>query len=147
MDKSRDHLYERGDARIVYFWRSLISRHSRRDAELGDVAVLPWKGKAGTISLGDGIPEAGTELVLFGYPEDEVAGLPPLSFLKTPMLYALSPGWFLVEQEVDAGYSGGPVFVRSGGRKTVVGIVSRSSGGHTLVIPVSEIKHLIPPVQ
>lgn len=143
MDKSRDHLYERGDANTVFFWRSLISRHSRRDAELGDVAVLRWTGAPGNIQLGESLPESGADLVLFGYPADEVAGQPPLSFSKTTMLYVLSPGWFLAEKEADAGYSGGPVFVRNGRSKTVVGIVSRSSGGHTLVIPVSEIKSLL----
>lgn len=142
MDKSRDHLYECGTATEAYLWRSILSRYSRWDAELGDVAVARWPDSREGLILGNFPEEAASQFALFGYPEVE-SGTPRLVPFATELTYVSLPGWLLVRDEVTAGYSGGPAFVRIGGRKSVIGIVSRSSDGRTLIVPVDEIKKLM----
>lgn len=147
MDKSRDNLYDLGNEDIAYLWRSLISHYSDQEAELGDVAVVRWHGAPGKIHRSDMLPTADSELILFGYPTAELSPERPLSFLRTAMMVSDSDKRFRTEKEVDQGYSGGPAFYRSGGKKTVVGLISRSSGNHTLLISMPEVDKLIKSMQ
>lgn len=149
MDKTRDNLYDYGGFESGYIWRSVVSMYEKRDAELGDVAVMKWEYGDGCIALenGDVIHETGTALCAFGYPQNEE---------RREAVFALDEGnvyqqketpyeCFICTKGFDQGFSGGPVFAKK--TKSVVGIVSRSSDSHTLVVPVSQIHRLISEIE
>ena len=52
---------------------------------------------------------------------------------------------FTCDKSFDHGFSGCPIFIstKANTHKAVIGIVSRSDGTHTLIVPVSQIHHLI----
>ena len=146
MDKSRDDIYECGDFENPYLWRSVVSMFEKQDAELGDVAVMKWPYEKGTIHLEspEHIQEAGTILYGFGYPQNENRQTAVFSsndgkLYQTP---ESTMSCFLCEKGFDPGFSGGPIFTKESG-KSVVGIVSRSDGKHTLIVPVAQINYLI----
>lgn len=143
MDKSRDHLYERGDYAHVWLWRSLISRHSRGGAELGDLAVARWNGPAGTLVRDAGAFEEGGNLTVIGFPAEEAETTPRQDYKQHPGVHRRPDGCLLAGEEIPGGFSGSPVFARDGFDKYVVGIVSRTSDGYTLMVPASEIDRLI----
>ena len=145
MDKSRDNLYDCGDYETPYIWRSVVSLFEKRDAELGDVAVMKWLHGNGNIKLEapDKLYETETDLCGFGYPQSENQG---------KAMFAVDEGkiyqqkdtpdeCFICTKGFDPGFSGGPVFAKD--YKMVVGIVSRSSDNHTLLVPVSQVHNLI----
>lgn len=145
MDKSRDNLYDCGDYETPYIWRSVVSLFEKRDAELGDVAVMKWLHGNGNIKLEapDKLYETETVLCSFGYPQSENQG---------KAMFAVDEGKIYQQKETpdecfictkgfDPGFSGGPVFAKD--YKKVVGIVSRSSDNHTLLVPVSQVHNLI----
>jgi hypothetical protein len=151
MDKSRDDIYECGGFETPYLWRSVMSRFEKRDAELGDVAVMKWSDK-GFVHLGDPESqlEAGTRLYSFGFSPREGRQSEGTSYLEGTVLHKplTAQDYFLCEKSFDAGFSGAPVFTKSQtSGKTVAGIVTRTDGQHTLVVPVSQIHRLISKIQ
>ena len=143
MDKSADQLYERGDYAHVWVWRSLVSRYSRFGAELGDLAVARWNGPAGTLRRSSGAFEEGATLTVIGFPAEEGGFNPRQDFKTHPGVHRRPDGCLVAGEEIPAGFSGSPVFARDGLDKQVVGIVSRTSDGYTLMVPASEIDRLI----
>ena len=150
MDKSCDDLYECGGFDSPYLWRSVVSWFEKKDAELGDVAVMKWPDGKGSIHLGDpDIPlEMETLLYSFGFMQN---GSQPSTDIfpnegHVCQKPASSQECFLCEKSFDPGFSGAPVFIR-GSEKRVAGIVTRSCGNHTLIVPVYQIRHLINQIQ
>lgn len=149
MDKSRDDIYECGGFDTPYLWRSVVSWFEKKDAELGDVAVMKWPDGKGNIHLGD--PdiqlEEGAKLHGLGFSQDQnqqakfsySAG----NVLQKP---ASSQDCFLCDNSFYPGFSGAPVFDR-GTENTVAGIVTRFDGDRVLILPVSQIRHLINQIQ
>lgn len=145
MDKTRDNIYDCGDFETEYLWRSIVSVFEKRDAELGDVAIMTWgKGESRIVlEEPDVLHDTETELCSFGYPQNE-GGQEAVFALDEGKIYQQkeSPDeCFICTKGFDQGFSGGPVFAKD--KKTVIGVVSRSSGKHTLVVPVSQIHRLI----
>lgn len=145
MDKSRDNLYDCGDYETPYIWRSVVSLFEKRDAELGDVAVMKWLHGNGNIKLEapDKLYETETALCSFGYPQSENQGKAMFAVDEGKIYQQKdSPDeCFICTKGFDPGFSGGPVFAKD--YKMVVGIVSRSSDNHTLLVPVSQVHNLI----
>lgn len=144
MDKTRDNIYECGNYSASYLWRSVVSLFEKRDAELGDVAVMKWPSGRGSITLAGAseIYETETPLCAFGYPQSEGDGAVFTS--DEGSIYQRKESadeCFICTKGFDQGFSGGPVFVKE--NRSVAGIVSRSSDNHTLVVPVSQIHRLI----
>lgn len=146
MDKSHDDIYDCGDFETPYLWRSVVSLYEKQDTELGDVAVIRWPYGKGTVKLGtsDNKLMAQEKLYGFGYPQSENRQEALFTSIEAKVSQdQKSPNdWFLCDPGFDPGFSGGPVFTRSSGR-TVAGIVSRSAGNRTLIVPVSQIHNLI----
>lgn len=144
MDKTHDNIYECGDYRGGYLWRSVVSMYQKRDAELGDAAVMKWPYGKGDIDLGK--PEVlkqGTQLCGFGYPQNEENQKAMFAWGQGNVYQQKNTAdeCFLCDKGFQKGYSGGPVFSRDD--RTVVGIISRASEEHTLIVPVSRIHKLI----
>lgn len=145
MDKSRDNLYDCGNFETPYIWRSIVSLFEKRDSELGDVAVMKWPYGKGNIRLEEyGVMYgAETGLCSFGYPQSENQGKAVFSVDEGKIYQQKdTPDECLIcTKGFDPGFSGGPVFVKNS--KRVIGIVSRSSDNHTLLVPVSQVHNLI----
>ena len=144
MDKSHDAIYDYGDAETAYLWRSVVSLFEKKDTELGDVAVMPWENK-GHIRLAESNQQllANEKLYCFGYPQSEGSNSRLVSQEGKVFLTPKSQDdWFVCDIHLDPGFSGGPIFCGKGNR-FVAGIVSRSAGNHTLIVPSSQIHHLI----
>lgn len=150
MDKTRDDIYECGDFMTPYLWRSVMSRFEKRDAELGDVAVMKWVYGEGNVHLGslDSKPEAGTKLYGFGFPYSENRQEVVFSYSEGQVFHQplTARDCFLCDKGFDPGFSGAPVFTRDS-EKTVVGIITRMDGQHTLIVPVSQIRFLFNKIQ
>lgn len=145
MDKSRDNIYEYGGFETQYLWRSVVSLYEKRGAELGDVAVMKWPYGKGAVHLEnpDVEQQANNKLYGFGYPQSDSRRSAVFSSVESNLYQNSGAGeCFLCEKGLDSGFSGGPVFTRNV-TKQVVGIVSRSDGSHTLMVPVSQIHCLI----
>lgn len=145
MDKSKDNLYEYGDFQHQYFWRSVVSLYERTGAELGDVAVMKWKHEEGKIELDEAEKpyEMSTKLCGFGYPQSENKQQAQFAYGDGEIYQKMEnlSECFICNTSFDQGFSGGPVFDKE--RKKVIGLISRSSDTHTLVVPVSQISQLI----
>ena len=150
MDKSHDDVYECGDFESSYLWRSVVSMFEKRDAEQGDVAVMKWPYGKGTVKLEkpDRLQAMGNLLCGFGYPQNENRQESVFTSNEgTVYQDQVDPDdCFICEKGFDAGFSGGPVFTKNT-NKTVVGIVSRSDGRHTLIVPVQPIYRLISKIE
>ena len=150
MDKSRDDVNDYGDFETAYLWRSVVSQYEKRDAELGDVAVMKWPYGKGTVKLEkpDASQTKETHLYGFGYPQSE--GRQEAAFSSNDGLVyqdqRTPKECFICEKGFDPGFSGSPVLSRKNGG-VAVGIVSRSDGRHTLIVPVSQIYHLIDKIE
>lgn len=147
MDKSRDNVYELGGFNSPYLWRSVVSLYEQRGAELGDAAVMRWPHGKGNIQLEDAdVPQQEKNaLYCFGYPQSDSRQDAVFSSVESSLYQVQSPDeCFICEKGLDPGFSGGPVFTNNLTHpKVVVGIVSRSDGNHTLMVPVSQIHRLI----
>ena len=118
--------------------------YQKRDAELGDAAVMKWPYGKGDMDLGK--PEVlkqGTQLCGFGYPQNEENQKAMFAWGQGNVYQQKNTAdeCFLCDKGFQKGYSGGPVFSRDD--RTVVGIISRASEEHTLIVPVSRIHKLI----
>lgn len=152
MDKSRDNVYECGGFATPYLWRSVVSLYEQRGAELGDAAVMRWPHGKGNIKLdAPDVPQkTKNTLYSFGYPQSDSRQEAVFSFVESNLYQVQSPDeCFISEKGLDSGFSGGPVFTYDilTKRKAVVGIVSRSDGNHTLMVPVSQIHQLISKIE
>ena len=148
MDKTLDNVYEFGDFETPYLWRSLVSLYERRGTELGDVAVMRWPFSQGTIKLADPdlCLQEKSDIFCFGYPQSDSRQEAVFSTMESSVYQGQTSSYdfFICEKGLDPGFSGGPVFIGGGtNAEMVVGIVSRSDGNHTLMVPVSQIHKLI----
>jgi hypothetical protein len=149
MDKSRDKLYECGDWKCAYLWRSVVSSFESRDAELGDVAVAECNIPSSEISLAgeNNVLHRAYTLYGFGYPQSTTDQEARLTQIESKMVREQhrTTDWFICEKSFDSGFSGGPVFTKNflNRDRKVVGIVSRRDKEHTLIVPVSQIHKLI----
>ena len=146
MDKSRDALYDYGNATNSYIWRSVVSLFEKQDTELGDVAVMKWKYGNGTIRLCDSgqVLDIDEWLCCFGYPQTDYHTEASLSSVEGKVFQSpkTSADWYISDVGLDYGFSGGPVFLKVPGRP-VAGIVSRSAGNRTLIVPISQVQYLM----
>lgn len=151
MNKEHDNIYEYGDFESSYAWRSIVSQYEDSDAELGDVAVMRWPSGSGNIKLAadDEILKTPKDVRLhaFGFPQNSSKNEAKLTSYSDAMY---QPPYdeeccFLTKTTFDHGFSGGPVFVatKNNMHRVVVGLVSRTAGERTLIVPVSQIRRLI----
>ncbi|MBR6018442.1 MAG: trypsin-like peptidase domain-containing protein [Paludibacteraceae bacterium] len=146
IDRSHDGVYDLGDMQSAYLWRSVISRYEKRDCELGDIAVMRWPEGKGTIRLAEADQPLGKHqsIFCFGFPQNESSQQAEFTSLEGKILQ-LPPTpdcWFTADLDCDPGFSGGPVFSDVPGKR-VVGLVSRSAGKRTALVPAARIRQLI----
>ena len=115
---------------------------------MGDVAVMRWPFSQGTIKLADPdlCLQEKSDIFCFGYPQSDSRQEAVFSTMESSVYQGQTSSYdfFICEKGLDPGFSGGPVFIGGGtNAEMVVGIVSRSDGNHTLMVPVSQIHKLI----
>jgi hypothetical protein len=156
MDKEQDNIYELGNINRTYFWRTLTSHYDDKESMLGDLAVMRWSDDKpqGHISLANDtllISQDLSQPTLYGF------GFPPNHYNRDTMPHIQDaetsisfiprhPDDFLIcNYKFDAGYSGGPIFMKNwtNTTKSVVGIISWADDQKTLIVPVSQINKLI----
>jgi len=87
----------------------------------------------------DGAVELGATVEAWGFPAMHHPQV------QKPAVSARSPGFFVLNQALLRGYSGGPVIGDAGGRKRVVGIISRADDAaqQTTVLEWSKVEPLL----
>lgn len=149
INTDKDGVFLLADFNKEYYWRSVRPYFTDRQMALGDILWIdniPEKGKihlAGAKELEH--VKNGTKLMICGYPTTGI-GDKRMSFTEGTIRFrtsATNENLFF-ESNINHGFSGGPVLMKSGSTIVAVGVVSRvdsiSSGLFKWAVPVSEVK-------
>ena len=149
INTAHDAVFLLGDFSEEYYWRSIRPYFVDREMELGDILWIDGFNEKGKVRLAtvEEMKELnnGTRLMVCGYP---MTGLGDNNFTSTGGSIrresrAKSENLFF-ESNINHGYSGGPVLVKTSSGIAAVGVVSRvdsvSSGLYKWAVPVTEIK-------
>lgn len=149
INRERDGVFMLADFSQDYYWRSIRPYFTDRQMELGDILWIDSISEQGDIRLAnkDELKEIknGTKLMICGYP---ITGIGDKRMTSTEgtirrSASAESENLFF-ESNINHGFSGGPVLMKSGTDVVAVGVVSRvdsiSSGLYKWAVPVSEVK-------
>lgn len=149
INTSHDAVFLLGDFNEEYYWRSIRPYFVEREMELGDILWIDSLAEKGKVRLASGKDvkklRNGTRLMVCGYP---LTGIGDKHFTSTGGIMrretkAKTENLFF-ESNINHGYSGGPVLVKTSGGIAAVGVVSRvdsvSSGLFKWAVPVTEIK-------
>lgn len=135
-----------------YYWRTIIPKGNKREAELGDIAYIDVEEK-GTIELADSTQlssiSEGTAIVFLGFPQNGI-GDRRLMYEDGNITREVTEGVIdqnlYVKGEINPGFSGGPVMARINNKIVAIGVTSRvdsiSNGVYKWVVPVSEIEEM-----
>lgn len=149
INTAHDAVFLLGDFSEEYYWRSIRPYFVDREMELGDILWIEGFNEKGKVRLATVEEmkelENGTRLMVCGYP---MTGFGDNNFTSTGgsirrEARAKSENLFF-ESNINHGYSGGPVLVKTSSGIAAVGVVSRvdsvSSGLYKWAVPVTEIK-------
>ena len=149
INTAHDAVFLLGDFNEEYYWRSIRPYFVDREMELGDILWIDGFNEKGEVRLAtaDEMKELnnGTRLMVCGYP---MTGFGDNNFTSTGgsirrEARAKCENLFF-ESNINHGFSGGPVLVKTSRGITAVGVVSRvdsvSSGLYKWAVPVTEIK-------
>lgn len=135
-----------------YYWRTIIPKGNKREAELGDIAYVDVEEK-GTIELADSTQlssiSEGTAIVFLGFPQNGI-GDRRLMYEDGNITREVTEGVIdqnlYVKGEIIPGFSGGPVMARIDNKIVAIGVISRvdsiSNGVYKWVVPVTEIAEM-----
>lgn len=147
INKEADGLFQIADFDHDYYWRSIRPYFKNRRMSMGDVLWIEGVTRNGKVKLATAEDMAtiktGTKLMICGYPMTETSDkrmIPAAGSIKTePHLEAEN---LFFESNINHGYSGGPVLMKSGKDIVAIGIVSCvdsiSSGLFKWAVPVTE---------
>lgn len=147
-DNSRDEIIEIGDYSHIYFMRSITGRFNRSDMMLGDLAIMPFPSRKGTVSIpADDVLNntviSQASLTFMGYPKRMDEGI---ETADGKVLKDYVPGHMISHNGgLDPGYSGGPALVVYEGKAYAVGVIStfdKDSQHCIYSVPTSEIKNI-----
>ena len=149
INTAHDAVFLLGDFSEEYYWRSIRPYFVEREMELGDILWIDGFDEKGKVKLASSEDvkklHNGSRLMVCGYP---MTGIGDNSFTSTSGSIrreskANSENLFF-ESNINHGYSGGPVLIKTSGGIAAAGVVSRvdsvSSGLYKWAVPVTEIK-------
>lgn len=149
INTAHDAVFLLGDFNEEYYWRSIRPYFVEREMELGDILWIDGFAEKGKVRLATDKEvkrlHNGSRLMICGYP---MTGIGDNSFTSTGGIIrretkAKTENLFF-ESNINHGYSGGPVLIKTSGGIAVAGVVSRvdsvSSGLYKWAVPVTEIK-------
>ena len=149
INTSHDAVFLLGDFNKEYYWRSIRPYFVEREMELGDILWINGLEEQGKVCLASNEDvkklRNGSRLMVCGYP---LTGIGDNNFTSTGGIIrreanAKTENLFF-ESNINHGYSGGPVLVKTSSGIVAVGVVSRvdsvSSGLFKWAVPVTEIK-------
>lgn len=142
----RDGVFMLADFNHDYYWRSIRPYFVDRQMELGDILWIDSIPERGSIHLASKEEmeqvKNGTNLMICGYPMTGI-GDKRMTFTEgTIRRHASEVENLFFESNINHGFSGGPVLMKSGSDVVAIGVVSRvdsiSSGLYKWAVPVSE---------
>lgn len=147
IDNTHDNILEFGGYDKAFIWRSVVSCYENHSAELGDAAVTKVN-MIGNIKIAGQNEMASCKMdektYCIGFPPMDYGAMQKIIKDSRIFQYTSAQEWFLIDEGLDKGFSGGPVFIESSmAQHNVIGIVCRSNGKHTLVVPSARINALI----
>lgn len=149
INTAHDAVYLLGDFNKEYYWRSIRPYFVDREMELGDILWIEGIAEKGKVRLATSDEmkklQNGTRLMICGYP---MTGIGDNNFTSTSGTIRresrVKTENLFFESNINHGYSGGPVFVKTADGIAAAGVVSRvdsvSSGLFKWAVPVTEIK-------
>ena len=149
INKRHDVIQQLADYEHDYWWRTVRPYYSNLECERGDIVYIDTQQK-GTIQLADSASIAALKqsahVALLGHPGN-AAGL-VTTYAKGTMaenradtLHRYSPA-LKFDANITHGFSGGPLFIRAGGKIVAAGVVSKidtDNGIFKKAVPVTEI--------
>ena len=149
INKQKDGLFLLADFSDTYYWRSIQPYFTDTKMMMGDILWIDGLAENGKIQLGTADDmqtiERGTRLMVSGYPMtgtgDKQVAFAPGSIKRTA---AIDTENLFFESNINHGFSGGPVLIKSGNSIIAIGVVSRvdsvSSGLFKWAVPVTEVR-------
>lgn len=144
---------EFGDHANLYFWRTIQPTPNDPERELGDIVYIDVD-TTGTIALADSAMIAGlnpsTKIGILGLPANLTGR--HLVFSNGSITEDRSDTTIIpnpniqFEANIAKGFSGGPVFIKSGKKVVAIGVVSKidtDNGIYKKAVPVTEIEHMM----
>lgn len=149
MNKGRDGVFMMSDYCEEYYWRSIRPYFINYEMMLGDILWIDGLREKGDVVLADEkeikTMKRGTSLMICGYPNTGM-GDKRVTFASGTIKREIALGKenLFFDSNINHGFSGGPVFIKTHGSVVAAGIVSCvdsiSEGLYKWAVPVSEIK-------
>lgn len=148
VNREKDGLFQMADFDNDYYWRSIRPYFKNRRMSMGDILWIDGMAGKGKVTMATAKDMAtvktGTKLMICGYPMTETGDkrmIPAAGSIKSnPDVEAEN---LFFESNINHGYSGGPVLMKSGKDIVAIGVVSCvdsiSSGLFKWAVPVTEI--------
>lgn len=149
MDKSKDGINMLSDFSQDYYWRSIRPYFTDREMALGDILWIDGLKENGNIQIASKEDieaiKRGTPLMICGYPKTGIGDQKVIfasGVIKREILLGKENLFF--DSNINHGFSGGPVLIKSNGNVVAIGIVSQvdstSNGLYKWAVPITEIK-------
>lgn len=150
INTENDGLFLLADFRNEYFWRSIRPYFENRKMELGDILWIDGIEEEGKIALATteeiSAVQRGTELMICGYP---MTGTGDKRMIAASGTIKSEPDIksenLFFESNINHGFSGGPVLMKSKSSIVAIGVVSRvdsvSNGLFKWAVPVTEMEN------
>ena len=148
INKDKDGVYLMADFSKEYYWRSIHPYFVNREMELGDILWIDVLTDRGKIKIANEKQiktiRKGTQLMVCGYP---MTGFDDRRMAYTEGTIrrnvSVDSENLFFESNINHGFSGGPVLMKSGGEILAIGVVSRvdsiSGGVYKWAVPISEV--------
>ena len=149
INREKDGLFQIADFDNDYYWRSIRPYFKNRLMSMGDILWIDGVTRKGKVKMATAKDMAaiktGTKLMICGYPMTETGDkrmIPATGSIKSNPDIETENLFF--ESNINHGYSGGPVLIKTGKDIVAIGVVSCvdsiSSGLFKWAVPVTEIK-------
>lgn len=150
INKEKDGIFLLADFSKEYYWRSIRPYFKDRKMAMGDILWIDGLTENGKVTLASeddmNTIERGTKLIICGYPMTGTGDKRMISAtgsIKSKPMPETENLFF--ESNINHGFSGGPVMMKSGSSIVAVGVVSCvdsvSSGLFKWAVPVTELNH------
>lgn len=150
INTERDGVFMLADFDQNYYWRTVRPYFTDRQMELGDILWIDGFEEKGKVVLAKEKDwkhvKNGATLMICGYP---MTGIGDKRMTSTEGVIrraiAKEKENLFIEGNINHGFSGGPVLIKSGNEVVAIGVVSRvdsvSSGLYKWAVPVTEVKN------
>ena len=148
INRERDGVFQMADFNRDYYWRSIRPYFTDRKMELGDILWIDGFKETGKVKLASKEQMAtvknGSRLMICGYPMTGI-GDKRVTFTEGTIRRNAQTETenLFFESNINHGFSGGPVLMKTGNDIVAIGVVSRvdsiSSGLYKWAVPITEI--------